>query len=138
MKRFLLTLACGASAFAADLTGVWTGQLPGRNNTFTDIAFRLVQAPDGAISGKMYGDYGSFKIVSGKLEGERVEFEVIASEQRGNEINDSRFKFSGTVRDGAMELTRERQSIVKAASGETVKVRNDSNPVVKLKQLTGR
>jgi len=27
---------------------------------------------------------------------------------------------------------------VKAGSGETVKVRNDSNPVVKLKQLTGR
>ena len=138
MRRLLLVLVGGVSALAADLTGVWTGQLLGRNNAFTDIAFRLVQGAGGEISGKMYGDYGSFKIVSGKLEGERVEFEVIASEQRGNEINDSRFKFSGTLRNGEMELTRERQSIVKAGSGETVKVRNDNNPVVKLKQLTGR
>ncbi|MBM3793327.1 MAG: hypothetical protein FJW31_04520 [Acidobacteria bacterium] len=138
MKRLLLLLACGVSVCASDITGVWTGQLPGRNNTFTDIAFRLVQGADGEISGKMYGDYGSFKIVSGKRDGERVEFDVIASEQRGNEINDSRFKFTGTLRNGEMELTRERQSIVKAGSGETVKVRNDSNPVVKLKQLTGR
>ena len=136
MKTAALFLAAVLGANAADLSGVWTGQLPGRNNTFTDIAFKLVQN-GAAITGKLYGDYNSFQIVEGKAEADRIEFVVVTREQRGNEINDTRFKFTGTVKEnGEMELTRERLSVAKVGSGEPVTVRNDTKPVIKLKRLT--
>ena len=138
MKRLAAAVVAAASALsAADLTGVWTGQLPGRNNTFTDISFKLIQS-GAAITGKLYGDYSSYQIVEGKIEADRIEFVVVTREQRGNEINDTRFKFSGTVKEetGEMELTRERQSVAKVGSGEPVTVRNDTKPVIKLKRLT--
>jgi hypothetical protein len=136
MRAAVLLLAGALGLSAADLTGVWTGQLPGRNNTFTDIAFKFVQSGT-TISGKLYGDYQSYGIIEGKLEADHIEFVVITREQRGNEINDTRFKFVGTVKEtGEMELTRERQSVSKVASGEAVTVRNDTKPVIKLKRLT--
>lgn len=138
MKRLAAIVIAAASALsAADLTGVWSGQLPGRNNTFTDISFKLIQSGT-AISGKLYGDYNSYQIVEGKIEADHIEFVVVTREQRGNEINDTRFKFSGTVKEesGEMELTRERQSVAKVGSGEPVTVRNDTKPVIKLKRLT--
>ena len=138
MMRRLATLflAATASVPAADLTGVWTGKLPGRNDTFTDIAFKFVQTGS-TITGKLYGDYNSNQIVEGKAEADRIEFVVVTREQRGNEINDTRFKFTGTVKEnGEMELTRERQNVSKVASGEPVTVKNDTKPVIKLKRLT--
>ncbi len=136
MRLAAALLLAALSLPAADLTGVWIGQLPGRNNTFTDIAFRLVQSGT-TITGKLYGDYMSYAITEGKLEADHIEFIVVTREQRGNEINDTRFKFSGTVKEsGELELTRERQSVSKVASGEAVTVRNDNKPVIKLKRLT--
>lgn len=130
-------LAASWAASAADLTGVWTGQYPvGRNNQMTDIAFKFVQSGT-LLTGKLYGDYMSYPIIEGKLEAGKIEFVVITREQRGNEINDTRFKFTGTFTEsGEMELTRERQSITKVGSGEPVTVRNDAKPVIKLKRLT--
>lgn len=126
----------GGLAIAGLISGVWTGQLPGRNNTFTDIAFRFEQTGS-TITGKLYGDYASYKIIEGKLEDDnKIDFVVVSSEQRGNEINDARFRYSGTIKDGEMELMRERISVVKAGSGEAVTVRNDTKPVIKLKRLT--
>jgi hypothetical protein len=136
LRASLLLFTATIASSAADLSGVWTGQLPGRNNTFTDITFKLVQNGT-AISGKLYGDYSSSPIVEGRAEADRVEFIVATREQRGNEINDTRFKFTGTVREtGEMELTRERVSVSKVASGEAVTVKNDTKPVIKLKRLT--
>lgn len=136
LRAVLLLFTATIASSAADLSGVWTGQLPGRNNTFTDITFKLVQNGT-AISGKLYGDYNSSPIVEGRAEADRIEFTVATREQRGNEINDTRFKFSGAVKEtGEMELTRERVSVSKVASGEAVTVRNDTKPVVKLKRLT--
>ena len=77
----VLLLTLGSALSAADLTGVWTGQLPGRNNTFTDIAFKFVQSGT-AITGKLYGDYNSYAIVEGKAEADRIEFVVVTREQR--------------------------------------------------------
>jgi hypothetical protein len=132
----VLLFAAALGLPAADLTGVWTGQLPGRNNTFTDLAFKFVQSGT-TISGKLYGDYMSYAIIEGRLEADHIEFVVVTREQRGNEINDARFKFTGTVKEsGEMELTRERQSVSKVASGEPVTVKNDTKPVIKLKRLT--
>lgn len=122
-------------ALAGLVSGVWTGQLPGRNNTFTDIAFRFEQSGD-TVTGKLYGDYASYKIIEGRLDGGKIDFVVVSSEQRGNEINDARFRYTGTIKDDEMELTRERLSVVKAGSGEAVTVRNDTKPVIKLKRLT--
>lgn len=137
MPRLASLLFIAALALpAADMTGVWLGKLPGRNNTFTDITFKFVQN-GGVITGKLYGDFNSYPIIEGKAEADKIEFVVVTREQRGNEINDTRFKFTGTVKpDGEMELLRERLSVTKVASGEAVTVRNDNKPTIKLKRLT--
>jgi hypothetical protein len=133
-----LLLAAALGAFAGDLTGVWTGQFAqGRNNAvIVDVAFKFVQT-GATLTGKLYGDYMSYPVIEGKVEADRIEFVVITREQRGNEINDTRFKFTGTFKEtGDMELTRERQSVSKVGSGEPVTVRNETKPVIKLKRLT--
>ena len=105
---------------AADLTGIWTGQMPGRKDDKIDVAFQFKQN-GAAVTGKIYGDYKSTPIVEGKVSGDSVTFFVIAEEQSGNQINDSRLKFTGTLRDGALELTRERESSTNAGNGGAVK-----------------
>jgi hypothetical protein len=97
---------------ATDLTGFWlgTGATGGRRNLTQDYAFHFVQ--NGAsLTGKLYVDYGSVPILKGTVEGDRISFQVIVREQAGNEINQSVFRFSGTMKDGEIELTREREEI---------------------------
>jgi hypothetical protein len=119
---------------AADLSGIWTGQIPTRNNEKLDIAFQLKQ--DGtSLSGKLYGDYKSTPIVEGKVNGAQIVFFVITSEQSGNQINETRWKFTGTMKDGEIELTRERESSTNAGNGGVVQLRGNASTTFRLRRL---
>jgi len=110
------------TAFGADVSGIWLGQVKARNAE-QDIAFQFVQKGT-MLGGKLYGDYGSSPIVEGKISGDQVTFLVVTREQAGNEVNESRVRFSGCLNGGEMELTRERESSTGAASGASVEIRN--------------
>ena len=110
-----LLLLCGAALFGADLTGIWVGQIPTRNGETVDIAFQFTQA-GAKLSGKLYGDYKSSPIVAGLVAGDLVTFVVLAEEQAGNQINDSRLRFTGSLKSGEVELTRERESSTNAGN----------------------
>jgi hypothetical protein len=102
-----------------------------------DIAFQFTQNGT-ALGGKLYGDYGSSPIVEGKISGDQITFLVVTREQAGNEVNESRVRFSGCLNGAEMELTRERESSTGAASGASVEIRNrpDRPPqTVRLKRL---
>ena len=134
MKRLLLF--CGAALFGADLTGIWVGQIPTRNGESVDIAFQFTQAGP-KLSGKLYGDYKSSPIVEGIVAGELVTFVVLAEEQAGNQINDSRLRFTGSLKSGEVELTRERESSLNAGNKGTSQTRpgQDRRQTFRLKRL---
>jgi hypothetical protein len=126
--------------FGADLTGIWVGQIERPNNTPLDMAFQFTQKGT-ALTGKLYGDYGSTRITEAKIDGDAVSFIVVTSEQAGNEINEVRLSFTGVWKDGELELTRERLSARNAGNRGEGRVRptsstnNTPNPVIRLKRL---
>ena len=136
MIRFTPLLLLLASLQAADLTGMWVGQTT-RNGELQDIAFQFRQTGN-KLSGKLYGDYQSSPIVQGTVSGVAVSFVVSGSEQSGNQINESRTRFTGRFHDnGELELTRERESSHNAGnSGAAEQKNNAPRQTFRLKRLT--
>jgi hypothetical protein len=96
---------------AADISGIWLGSLSGgRRNQVQDFAFQFIQKGT-TLTGKLYLDYSSTPILKGTIDGDRITFQVVAREQAGNEINQSVLRFTGTLKDGEIEITREREEI---------------------------
>ena len=119
---------------AADLSGVWVGQVPRQNNDPLDIAFRFTQQGT-ALTGKLYDDFKSPPLVEGKIQGEAISFALVVAEQAGNQINEVRYRYTGVVKDGAIELTRERESSRNAGNGGAAPARNNAKQTFTLKRL---
>ena len=119
---------------ASDFTGIWTGEMPGRRDGKVDVAFQFKQSGT-VLTGKIYGDYKSTPIVDGKVSGDQVTFHVLAEEQAGNQINDSRLKFTGVLRDGSLEITREREGSTNAGNGGAVRTQGNPTTTFRLKKL---
>jgi hypothetical protein len=97
----VLTLA--PALLAANVSGIWTGQIVDRNGDPQDLSFRFIQSGD-TLTGKMYGDNESTVIVDCKLEGNQITFSVT------NDLNgqSSKFIYTGTINGDEMQVTRER------------------------------
>jgi hypothetical protein len=106
---------------AADISGIWLGSLTGgRRNQIQDFAFQFVQKGT-TLTGKLYLDYGSTPILKGTIDGDQISFQVVAREQNGNEINQAVLHFTGTLKDGEIEINREREDLRNAGnSGSSV------------------
>lgn len=137
MRILGAALLLSTGLFATDLTGIWVGKLPTRNGEFVDIAFQISQTGT-KLSGKLYGDYRSSPIVEGIVAGDLVTFVVAASEQAGNQINESRLRFTGSMKDGEIELVRERESVTNAGNGGGAQTKAGLGPkqLFRLKKLT--
>lgn len=96
-------------AGAADLSGIWMGQMEVRSGQKVDVAFQLKQEGT-RLRGKLYGDYESSPIVDGIVAGNLVTFVVEAQEQAGNQINETRLRFTGRLDGDELDLVRERES----------------------------
>jgi len=127
-----ISLAVAATAAAkdpaaADLTGVWIGEIPspGDNRPPTQMAFEFRQSGS-EIGGKQYGDFrdvDSAPLIEGKIEGEQVRFAVERREQAGNLIHIVRYHYVGTYDDNEIELTREKARAWDAVNGAPAAVR---------------
>jgi hypothetical protein len=119
--RRLLSLAAGVVVFAlvlpaADFTGIWLGTTTsGRRNQIQDFAFQFKQQGT-TVTGKVYLDYGSTPILKGTVEGDTISFQILAREQEGNQINESVLRFTGIMKDGEIEMTREREELRNAGN----------------------
>jgi hypothetical protein len=134
--RKLITLAL-LSTFtlaAADFSGIWIGQIPGRNGEPQDVAFKFTQTGS-TLGGKLYGDYQSAAISEGKIAGDLVTFIVLIPEQSGNQINDTRLRFSGRMTSGEIELTRDREGATIAGNGGGVTFKANTKQTFRLKKL---
>lgn len=130
----LVGLFCCVTMFAADFAGIWVGQIPGRNGELQDVAFQFTQTGT-KLGGKLYGDYGSTPIVEGKIDGNRVTFLLIAPEQAGNQINETKLRFSGNMQSGEVEMTREREGSTNAGNGGSVQFKGNTKQTFCLKRL---
>jgi hypothetical protein len=133
-KLIIVALLCSWTVSAADLTGIWVGQIPGRNGDMQDVAFKFTQTGT-TLGGKLYGDYQSTPISEGKITGDQVVFVVIAPEQAGNQINQARLRFTGSIQSGEIELTREREGATNAGNGGNVQFRGNAKQTFRLKRL---
>ncbi len=120
-------------ALAADLTGIWTGQITTRGGT-QDVTLKLEQQGT-RVTGKLYDDRGSSPVSEGKAVGDVVIFVVAVQEQNGNQINDTRLRFTGTLRHGELELARDRESSTIAGNSGGVFQRSSSKQLIKLHRL---
>lgn len=98
-----MTALFAMSALAADITGKWTGQVPGRNGT-TDTTFNFKQAGDN-LTGTMTGPQGDVEIKEGKVTGDNVAFKVVL-EFNGNMIV---LNFTGTASGSEIKMKRARE-----------------------------
>ena len=130
MTWLLLALAAD---LAASLSGIWTGQVTTRGGT-QDVTLKLEQQGT-RLTGKLYGDRGSSPISEGRTVGDVVIFVVAVQEQSGNQINDTRLRFTGTLRDGVLELARDRESSTIAGNSGGVFQRSSAKQLLKLKRM---
>ena|ERR1043166_8517433 len=116
MRALALILVAAAGLHAADFSGFWLGSTTaGRRGQIQDFAFQLVQEGS-TLSGKVYLDYGTTPILKGTVDGDTFTFQIVAREQDGNQINESVLKFTGVLKDGELEITREREELRNAGN----------------------
>ncbi len=98
---FLLSLV---SAFAADLTGKWTGEMEGRNGTRT-VTFNL-KSDGSSLTGSSVGPGGrEIPIADGKVDGDNVSFST-TFEMQGNTVKSL---YTGTASAAEMKLKVQRE-----------------------------
>jgi hypothetical protein len=88
-------------ASAADVTGKWVAQVPGRGGNATETTFNLKQ--DGStVTGTVSGGRGDQPISDGKVDGDKISFNVNL-EFNGNKVTQA---YTGTVSGDEMKLSR--------------------------------
>jgi hypothetical protein len=73
MKSPIALLALAATAFAADVTGTWTAQAPGRSGGMTTQTFTF-KVEGAKLTGTVAGPAGQLPILDGKVDGESISF----------------------------------------------------------------
>jgi hypothetical protein len=95
----------GASlVWAADVTGKWTAQVPGRGGQTREATFNF-KAEGGKLTGTMSGMQGDNPISDGKIDGDNISFTVALS-FNGNDI---KFLYKGKVAGDEIKFTRTRE-----------------------------
>src|SRR5260370_25123660 len=78
--------------WAADISGKWTAQVPGRNGNMREVTFNL-KASGEKLTGTMSGRNGDIEISEGRVSGDNVSFSV-TQEFGGNTVKQT---FSGQI-----------------------------------------
>jgi hypothetical protein len=91
------------TAMAADVSGKWTAQVPGRGGQTRDATFNL-KADGNTLTGTVTGPRGDTDIAEGKVDGDQISF-TQTMEFNGNTI---KFMYKGTVSGDAIKFTRTR------------------------------
>ena len=105
VRALCLFFVVAAIGLAADLTGIWAGQQPGRNGQIDDVAFRF-KADGQSLTGTLFGDEFDLPITEASVNGDQIRFVIVTTNYYSG--TKSRFIYTGTVRGVEMELTRER------------------------------
>jgi hypothetical protein len=107
--RKIILLACFVLAtamlgWAAEVTGKWVAQVPGREGQTRETTFNL-KAEGDKLTGTVSGRQGDTQISEGKVSGDEISFKVVANFQ-GNEI---KFLYKGKIAGDEIKFTRTRE-----------------------------
>jgi len=91
-------------AWAADVDGKWTAQVPGRGGQTRETTFTF-KAEGEKLTGTVSGMQGDTPISDGKISGDDISFTLKLNFQ-GNEIT---FLYKGKVSGDEIKMTRTRQ-----------------------------
>jgi opacity protein-like surface antigen len=92
-------------ASAADVTGKWVAQVPGRDGQTRETVFNL-KSSGNELTGTVSGFQGNqMEISEGKIDGDNLSF-VVKMEFNGNAIQ---MKYSGVVSGAEIKMKRETQ-----------------------------
>lgn len=99
-----LGLIGAAVAQAADVSGKWVAQVPGRGGETREATFTFKQ--DGAtLTGTVSGRQGDTPIADGKVEGDSISFTVTRN-FNGNEV---KLLYKGAVSANEIKFTQQRE-----------------------------
>ena len=100
---FLLGLLA-LTALAADITGKWTAQMPGRGGQTRETTFNF-KVDGNTLTGSVSGPRGDMEITDGKIDGDNISF-TQTMEFNGNTM---KFVYKGTVSGDEIKFTRTRE-----------------------------
>lgn len=92
------------AASAADPTGTWTADVPGRQGNTMTTTFNL-KASGSALTGTVATQRGEMQIENGKVDGDNISFDTTMK------MGDNTFKltYKGVVKGDTIDFTRERE-----------------------------
>jgi hypothetical protein len=106
IMQYIVGLAiCAVTMSAADVTGIWTGQMTGRRGEKEDVSFQF-RLKGNAVTGTMFGDEFDLALEDGSLSGDQVKFIVTTTNYYSG--TQTKIQYTGLVKGSEMELTRER------------------------------
>jgi hypothetical protein len=91
------------TAMAADITGKWTAQMPGRNGQMREQTFNF-KVDGNMLTGSVSGRQGDMAISDGKIDGDQISF-TQTMEFNGNTM---KLIYKGTVSGDEIKFTRQR------------------------------
>jgi hypothetical protein len=111
-----IALAASTAVFAADLTGKWVAQVPGRDGQTREQTFNL-KAEGEKLTGTVSGRQGDNPIVDGKVKGDEVSFDVNVKFQD----REMKMSYTGKLAGDELKLTRKVQGSDRPAQEFTAK-----------------
>jgi hypothetical protein len=93
-----------SAVLAADVSGKWVAQVPGRNGQTREVAFNL-KAGGGELTGTVTTPRGERQISEGKISGDRISFAEVL-EFNGNQM---KLLYQGKVAGDEIKFTRQRE-----------------------------
>lgn len=99
-----LLLAFLTVAWAADVDGKWTAQVPGRQGNLQETTFTL-KAEGEKLTGTMTGRQGEVAISDGTIKGSNLSFNVVRETPNGN----FKFVYKGVLAGDEIKFTRTRE-----------------------------
>jgi hypothetical protein len=100
---FILLLAAVA-AFAADVSGKWVAQVPGRGGETREATFTF-KVDGNQLTGSVSGRRGDVAISDGKIDGDDISFAQVM-EFNGNQV---KLLYKGKVSADEIKFTRQRE-----------------------------
>jgi hypothetical protein len=100
---FFLLLAAVA-AFAADVSGKWVAQVPGRGGEMREATFTF-KADGSSLTGSVTTPRGDAPITDCKIDGDDISFNQVL-EFNGNQV---KLIYKGKVSGGEIKFTRQRE-----------------------------
>jgi autotransporter translocation and assembly factor TamB len=104
IRLFLLTCLVAAVAFAADVTGKWTYEMPGRGGQTQQGSINL-KVDGSTVTGTVSGPRGETDISNGKVDGDTVTFSVVR-EYQGNSM---KMNYTGKISGDTIQFKIERE-----------------------------